>query len=110
MTATMYEDTWKEVWEKLPVVPFEQNDKGEIRIFPYTSESQKHIGEIAHCRKIIRDYKIVSFKRWGGNGIGHISKLFMWDTRTNDMRSLADVGTFTFISRRMMVYCAKGPI
>lgn len=93
-----YASTWDEVWNRLRDVRSKVSDSGALLLQPYSNSTQ---WVRPTCRKTIGDYKVMIYKVWGGNGFGHDSSIYIWNTKTNVAKYTTYGDRFTDIVKRM---------
>jgi hypothetical protein len=103
----MNESTWQEFWNKLPIVQFRMLEDRTVLIKPPTKGHNHHEVKLI-CRKKVRDYRLMHFRIWETDHF--ISHMFLWNTASNEIRSLEGINKFSFVVQRMMFYCAQGSI
>jgi hypothetical protein len=108
VNATMHENTWSEFWNSLQPIPFRILDDGTVLIKPPVRKGHTQLEVAIVCRKKVRNYRIMHFRIWESGGF--TSHLFLWNTASDEIKSLEGLGKFSFIVQRMMFYCAQGLI
>ena len=90
-------------FENLKTVESTKLGNTKVEVKPYTNSDRK---VTPTCRKNIGVFKVLVHKTWSGNGFGFDSLVFVWNTKTDEVKLSND--NFSYVVKVLEVSTNSG--